>query len=258
MRTVTHIALSASLAGLYLLILFILIKPSVILGSSEQENAATSIQKDDSAPHVKKQRVKSPLEMKFSIEGPDMSWVGETRTINLDYSSRNWVQSDRLTFNIWDYDCSEELPADENNSNLPSQLSSGEISLHKILDEKEGNSDKTWRLALEVSDTLASTWYRSGGTKFCVRMMLWTLPVSNEHSMEVNFVRTQLDIKLDKQAIITSVELTKPENVKVQVVLPGGSTKQSSTDELTKDSAKEDAENKKKADAPTQKEKDEL
>jgi hypothetical protein len=204
MKPIICVTLSMSFIGLYLLSLVVSLSSGAEKAELEENPPAVL----EGSSGVKK---KSPLEMRWSIRDPAMTW--NDRTVHLDYATRDWVQRELLSYALYDLECKDELQD-------PSIASA---SVEPFAAE---GGVQTWRLSLEMGEN------RGRNAKFCVRFMLHNLAPSKEHALEVNFLRSQLVIQLN-EATITAVELSKPDDARIQVNLPGsGRAKVYANDEL--------------------------
>jgi hypothetical protein len=152
-------------------------------------------------------RAKTPLEIKFGIQGPKLEHSDQK--IHLDYILGDWITADLIQHRFYDFDCEQEL---EQSPLEPERL--------ETLDEDEDFSEdgfKTWRLSLKLTDITAS----KRSVYLCVRWMLHNLPTSNDDSLEVNFLQSQLAIQIASDGNVSGVKLSAPEPVGIHVNVGG-------------------------------------
>jgi hypothetical protein len=169
----------------------------------------SGVNSENEPEHETKTRTgaKTPLEIKFGIQGPKLEHSDQK--IHLDYILGDWITADLLQHRFYHFDCEQEL---EQSPLQPERL--------ETLNEDEDCSEegfKTWRLSLKLTDINASkrTIY------VCVRWMLYNLPTSNDDSVEVNFLQSQLEIQIARDGNVSGVKLSAPEPVGIHVNVGG-------------------------------------
>jgi hypothetical protein len=122
---------------------------------------------------------------------------------------KDWVTNDMLRHTFFEFECGDELKK-------PLLQSDQLVQLGKEEDPVE-EGFQTWRLPLKVTQT------NQRNVKACVRWMLHNLPISNEHSIEVNFVESQLTIQLSHAygatPTISNAKVSRKERKGIQIIL---------------------------------------
>lgn len=221
---------------------------SVMMTSSSRIESSTGGDMEESKP-TKASRPRSALELKFSIQGPHVQWNDVTSTeddaddttataiITLDYQMSDWVTLDVLQYKFYDFDCVNVMDESELDwkAKIPEKLDNLDETSSAINDDDNDDDDDStqspfghvWRLTLyyldkELSAAAASSKDNHHSSSFCVRWMLFNMPMgsSNEHAMEVTFRQTQLIVdRRDGQLV--NVQVSSPEPVGIQVHVNG-------------------------------------
>jgi hypothetical protein len=190
-----------------------------VLSSQQQQQQQQQSASLPTTPETQRRRpLLSPMEQKFYISRiPHVSW--HKSSLSLEYTMAEWVTPAVIQHKLFEWDCKTELlPATTNdNENSRSSTTNAGGSAMSIWnarppeqfasntgppdDESLHFATQRWRLTLDLdtgrfgldekdpTGTIVSNPY-----SFCVRWMLYNLPIGHEYSMEVTFQRTQLSV----------------------------------------------------------------
>ncbi len=177
-------------------------------------------------------RPRTALEQKFAIHGPHVQWdmnvnvnvndtILDVPVITLDYEMSDWVTENVLQFKFYDFDCQNVLEDWELGwkgyiVQTVSQIETNDSSMEQAV----------WRLCLQANksnhddDDKVMDKDMKVAQSFCVRWMLFNLPMTNEHAMEVTFRQTQLVVEFKDEKLWT-VQVSSPEPIGIQVHVNG-------------------------------------
>jgi hypothetical protein len=164
--------------------------------------------------------VEGSLAEKFAIEGPELEWEKDQPKFRLEFTVHNSITPELVHYEIYDYDC-KKVAGDQ-----PLELT----LVDSVKDADDASSTtKTMSLSVELKadEYQTSSLYQKASLlhnahlKACIRFMLWNIPKDNQHSMEVNFEQTQVDLTLSKEGTIQAMDKSALEKVGISVIVAG-------------------------------------
>jgi hypothetical protein len=179
--------------------------------------------------------IEGSLAEKFAIGGPELEWEKDQAQFRLDYTVHNTITPELVQYEIYEYDCKtvaeDQHPlnltlvesvkdADEDGSSTTPTTTKTNMSLHVVLTTDEY---QTW----SSSSLYQKPWLlHKAHLKACIRFMLWTFPKGHQHSMEVNFEQTQVDLTLSNDGTIQAMEKSELEKIGISVRVMGSQQQQ--------------------------------
>jgi hypothetical protein len=210
--------------------------------SLQQQDSLSSSSSSSALPSdMEKRRPLSPMEQKFYISEPQVSW--HENSISLEFQMSEWVTVDVIQHKFFEWDCETELESLEEKregalplllARIPEKIVSemDESTTHGVaVDESDNFPTNIWRLTLDWNPALLSEEQSSllrvhNPYRVCVRWMLHNLPLTHEYSMGVTFKRAQLSIHYraphrTNGSTIERVDVSIPEETKIGINVNG-------------------------------------
>ena len=183
--------------------------------------------------------VEGSLAEKFAIKGPELEWEKDQAKFRLNYTVHTSITPELVHYEIYNYDC--KTVAED-----PQPLEVTLVESVKDADDDDDDSSTTttktiMSLSVELKADEYQTWSSSSSSslyqkawlhqkahvKACIRFMLWNLPKDNQHSTQVNFEQTQVDLTLSKDGtMIQAMDKFDLEKIGISVRVMGSTQAQ--------------------------------
>jgi hypothetical protein len=215
---------------------------SAALASADDDNDEQGTE-PKTTPNSKKESEKkrNALATKFGIENPELIDFREGSTsFQLEFILSDFPTEEMVEYQLFDYDeCPQGNIVEKRLKDYPLDL---EFRFPENMEQGDGMSHrKIWlEITLNQDTYKRSAMYKrasfmsyDGHLAFCLRTMVYHLPMSNEYSMEVNFRITRVVLDTTAEKTITKVDLDERtiEGIEIKVFGSNGSAEAS----LTKD-----------------------
>jgi hypothetical protein len=225
--------------GLWFVSLLWLSSAALASADDDDEQGAEPLTTPDSKKEGDKKI--NALATKFGIENPELIAFKEGSTsFQLEFILSDFPTEEMVEYQLFDYDeCPQGNIVAKRLKDYPLDLV---FSFPENMEQGDGMSHRKIWLEIKLNqDTYkrnemykrASFMSYNGHLAFCLRTMVYHLPMSNEYSMEVNFRITRVVLDISAEKTITKVDLDERtiEGIEIKVFGSNGSAETSLTKE---------------------------